>query len=88
MKEVQLYQIKFGKPEGVNSGGWISIGGTDNGPLLIIANSYEQAMKKAIAFKEQEQSNKKSVVDYDGSLNIEQEPTITEIKLISDKVLL
>lgn len=90
MKKVKLYQVKFGKPEGVSGGNWISFGGTENSPLLVIANSYEQAIQKAITFREseQEKDKPKSIVTYDGSLNIEPEPSITEVKLISENVLL
>lgn len=88
MKKVQLYQVKFGKPEGVSSGGWISYGGVENNTFLVIANSHQQAIQKATTFRESENNSSQSVVTYDGSLNIESEPTITEVKLISESVIL
>lgn len=82
-KNEKLFIVEFGKPD---MGGWGSIGGGQS-PLYVIANSYDEAAKKAMIYAESKIEGQ-SVVDSDGSLKLNHEELrIKAVKLACEEIV-
>lgn len=78
----KLFLIEFGNPD---PHGWNC---STKESIYVIADNYEESVAKAMIFMEGK-SEKRSVVDYDGSLNLNSlEIKIKAIKLISEEVVI
>jgi hypothetical protein len=88
----KLFLIEFGQPESSNySQGmfYFTSGGVNPNSAYVVADNYEQALIKAAIYVEGKSGEKRSVVDYDGSLNLNNlEIKIKAIKLISEEVVI
>jgi hypothetical protein len=82
----KLFIVEFGKPD-LGSGGYISFGSNTQKPLFVIANSYDEAAKKATAYAESK-VEKQSVVGADGSLNLNNEELMVKsVRLACDEIV-
>ena len=81
----KLYVVEFGRPSGNDN--WIIISGSNQGPVFVVARSYDEAATKALNYVE-ENSSKKSILDSDGSLKMnEEELKVKAVKLASDFII-
>lgn len=82
-KNEKLFIVEFGKPD---MGGWVSFGGNQR-PVYVIANSYDEAAKKAMIYAESNIEGQ-SVMDSDGNLNLNNEELrIKAVKLACEEVV-
>jgi len=83
-KNGKLFIVEFGKPD---MGNYISFGGNGQKPLFVIANSYDEAAKKAMVYAESK-VEKQSVIGADGSLNLNNEELMVKsVKLACDEIV-
>lgn len=86
--DTKLFRVEFGEPDGTTSQ-WSS-----NTAYLVLANNYEEAIKKAVDFRsfEVEVGATKKILDCDGSLNmggLSYQTTIAvkSVVLLADKLV-
>lgn len=83
-KNGKLFIVEFGKPD---MGNYISYGSNGQKPLFVIANSYDEAAKKAMVYAESK-VEKQSVIGADGSLNLNNEELMVKsVKLACDEIV-
>jgi hypothetical protein len=81
----KLYVVEFGRPSGNDN--WIVISGSRQGPVYVVARTYDEAAQKAIDYLEAN-TTKQSVLDSDGSLKMNQEELrVNAVKLASDFII-
>ena len=79
--KLQLFLVDIGIPS------YKSYPYFDDKTLFIMANNYNEVVEKATLYIEQ-MSNKKSIIDESGSLNLSDEPAlIKSIKLACEKII-
>ena len=86
MKDLKLYIVEFGKPE---LGGMSFFGSRGPSPVFVMAKSYDEAEHKAMAYMASKPSDKKSVIDRDGSLNIPngEDLMVKSVRLACDEII-
>ncbi len=83
-KNGKLFIVEFGKPD---TGNHTSFGSNGQNPLFVIANSYDEAAKKAMVYAESK-AEKRSVIGADGSLNLNNEELMVKsVRLACDEIV-
>ncbi|MBK7638147.1 MAG: hypothetical protein IPJ13_30625 [Saprospiraceae bacterium] len=81
----KLFIVEFGKPDMGSS--YISFGSGTQKPLFVIANSYDEAAKKAMIYAESK-TETQSVIGADGSLNLNNEELMVKsVRLACDEIV-
>ncbi|MFW6247245.1 MAG: hypothetical protein ACOC22_03690 [bacterium] len=91
-KSKKLFIVEFGKTDEGNFGMLNFLTNTPK-PLYVVANSYDEAEAKALLYIENKADEKpRSVIDKDGSLNLNNDDdhsdiSVKAIKLASDEIV-